>query len=265
MRFGRALAVLLTCGAFAARALAGPGHYTLGHADIRPYYENAQLKLRYELSGGAIVDGQEVDPVNYNPVSFSPTGLIVTIADVPLMSPDNRFDFTGASVGENLWLMPEGNLEAEALGLPWLGFSTEEFAHDGSWVGDRLFINLIGKVGPGHVSMFFSPEDELAAPQVHFTTFDGIDGNDAYRQYGSADPGLSVGAHTHVNWAFTQPGLYDLTFRFSGQHATDGYKEAIGTFTFQVGAVPEPASLAMAIIGATAALRRRSITRRTGP
>jgi surface-anchored protein len=258
VNFAIALAVWSLCGVFAVESMAA-GIFTLGHADIRPYYDNAQLKLRYQLPGEAIVDGQEVDPVNHNPVSFQVSDLIVTVADVPLASPDNRFDFTGASVGENLWFIPEGHDEAEALGVPWLGFSTEEFARNDSWVGNKLHMDLIGATGPGVVSMFFSPEDDITAPQVLFSTFDGIDGSDAYREYGSTDPGLALSTHTHVNWAFTQPGLYNLTLKFSGQHSADGYKETVGTFTFQV--VPEPAGLVLIGSGALALilLRRRAV------
>lgn len=252
-----ALALSLLCGAFAAEALAQPGLYTLGHGDIRAYYEDQQLHLRYQLDGGAVVNGQEVDSLNYWPVSFSLGDLIVSIADVPLQSPDSRFDFTGAAVGENLWLIPEGGTEAQGLGVPWLGFSTEELAFDDSWAGNQLHVNLIAATGPGHVSMFFSPEDEFAAPQVHFATLDGIDASDAYRESGSADRGLSAGVHSHVNWAFTQPGLYDLTFKFSGEHIADGYKEAIGTVHFAV-AVPEPSCLSLlAAAVVSLGLRRR--------
>lgn len=251
------LTLSLMCGAFAANALAQPAFYTLGHGDIRAYYEDDELQLRYQLDGGAVVDGQPVDPDNYDPVSFSLGDLIVSIADVPLQSPDSRFDFTGASVGEDLWLIPEGGSEAQALSVPWLGFSTEELAFDDSWSGNQLQVNLISATGPGHVSMFFSPEDEFAAPQIHYATFDGIDASDVYRESGSADRGLSAGTHSHVNWAFTQPGFYDLTLKFSGEHATGGYKEAVGTVRFAM-AVPEPSCLGLlAVAVVSAGLRRR--------
>ena len=241
------LTLSIFCGASALHCPANAGLYTAGHGDIRAYYEGDQLKLRYELDSGAIVNGQVVNSGGVDPVSFSLSNLLVTLPDFPVASPDNRFDFTGAAIGENLWLIPEGQPEAEATGSPWLGFSTEELAFDDSWSGNQLQVNLIAAIGPGHVSMFFSPEDELAAPQVHFATLDGIDGSDAYKQYGSADLGLSVSTHSHVNWAFTQPGFYDVSLKFSGEHATDGYKEAFGTMRFAV-AIPEPTSLACATI-----------------
>lgn len=245
------LALSFFCGAFAIQAMAEPGLYTLGHGDIGPSYENGQFKLQLHLDASGIVDGQRVDPAG---VSFAPGDLIVTLPDVPVQSPDSRFDFTGVSTGENFWLIAQSNAQAYSLSVPWLGWSTEELI-SGDWVGNRIDFRLIGKTGPGHVSMFNSPNGPGSPPAVHFATFDGIDGNDVA---GLADdlPGLLVGQHMHANWAFTQPGLYELTFKASGTHAIDGYKEAVGTFRFAI-AVPEPGSAALLALAAPAALAFR--------
>ncbi|MFI4877211.1 MAG: TIGR03769 domain-containing protein, partial [Blastopirellula sp. JB062] len=77
---------------------------------------------------------------------------------------------------------------------------------------------------------------------------------------------VSQGGHSHMNFGFSDPGLYELTIEGFGTHDTDGYKSDSATFTFLVGgyepaAVPEPASLTLfglgSICAAAVGLRRR--------
>ena len=46
-----------------------------------------------------------------------------------------------------------------------------------------------------------------AGPSVYMATSDGIDADDCFY--------LTAGSHDHVNWTFTQPGVYALTFRMT--------------------------------------------------
>src|SRR5690242_20194967 len=81
------------------QSLLAAGKYSLGHADIRAYYEAGELKLRYQLSGGALVNGEPVDPIaETEPVSFGLDELVTWIPDVTIALPpgDTRFDFLGA-------------------------------------------------------------------------------------------------------------------------------------------------------------------------
>jgi surface-anchored protein len=255
------LAAAITCQA--TTLVAAAGVYTLGHGDIRAYYEGGELKLRYQLDASAVVDGAAVNPVDNEPVSFALDEFLATIPETPLVqSPDNRFDFTGAGVGEDLWFIPEGGTEAAALELPWLGFSTEELDHQ-AWAGETLGdlnfgylqLQLLGVDGPAgsQFSLWHSPQDEISLPLVHFATSDGIDANDVFKSEsvrGGTIPALPTSTHVHTNWFFNQPGFYDITLKFSGTHLTDGYKEAIGTVRIAVG-VPEPTSL-ISLLGLSA-------------
>jgi surface-anchored protein len=247
------------------------GVYTLGHGDVRVYYEAGQLKLRYQLDAGAVVDGTAVNPGASEPVSFALDELVATLPATPFVqSPDTRFDFTGAAVGEDLWFIPEGGTEAAALELPWLGFSTEELdqqAWSGETLGDLNFgylqLQLLSVDGPAdsQFSLWYSPQDEISLPLIHFATYDGIDANDVFKSesiHGGAISGLPTSTHVHTNWFFSQPGLYDLTLKFSGTHVTDGYKEAIGAVRIAVG-VPEPTSLILLYgFSGLAVVRRRA-------
>lgn len=264
-----ALAATVTCQATLAAAA---GVYTLGHGDIRAYYEGGELKLRYQLDAGAVVDGASVNPGGSAPVSFALDDLVATIPETPFVqSPDERFDFTGAAVGEDLWFIPEGGTEAAALELPWLGFSTEELDQQ-AWAGEtlgelnfgHLQLELLGVNGPAgsQFSLWYSPQDEISLPLIHFATSDGIDANDVFKSesvYGGTISGLPTSTHVHTNWFFSQRGIYDITLKFSGTHLADGYMEAIGTVRIAVG-VPEPTSLILLLgFSALAAVCQRAL------
>jgi surface-anchored protein len=263
-----ALAVAVTCQATLAAAA---GVYTLGHGDIRAYYEGGELKLRYQLDAGAVVDGAAVNPGGSEPVSFALGELVATLPETPFVqSPDERFDFTGAAVGEDLWFISEGGAEAAALELPWLGFSTEELNQQ-AWAGETLgelsfgylqlqLLNVNGPAG-AQFSLWYSPQDEVSPPLVHFATSDGINANDVFKSesiHGGTIAGLPTSTHVHTNWFFDQHGVYEIALRFSGTHRTDGYKEAVGTVRIAVG-VPEPTSFtSLLVLSALTAVRLRA-------
>ncbi|MFI6035964.1 anchored repeat ABC transporter, substrate-binding protein [Streptomyces sp. NPDC051315] len=113
----------------------------------------------------------------------------------------------------------------EDLGLDvlWLGWAVEgEVAGDGSQV--RTTATKVE--GPGDLRVYLT--DTLGRPKVYVDTADGLDAQDSFT--------LPPEAHTHVNWAFSEPGTYRLTVE--GRTETlDGKTEAIGsgTVTFTVG------------------------------
>lgn len=248
-------------------AIAGVGYtssavgiYTSGHGDVRPYYEGGQLRVRYQLDQGSIVDGAEVGTVGGGPVSFALGSLVNYIPDAPFPMPDiPEFSFIGANVDDPLWFIPE----VQEYDRPWLGLSTEELSF-GDWAGDAVQMSLVSVTGPagGYFSMFDSGDG--FTPRVFMATLDGIDGNDQYFYQAGNDffPGLRVSTHAHMNWMFTQPGEYELLFKFSGEHLTDGYKEVFAPVTFDVAVVPEPSSFALLALGGGGVLAWRRKSRR---
>ncbi|MGW0845360.1 anchored repeat ABC transporter, substrate-binding protein [Streptomyces sp. NPDC002787] len=118
----------------------------------------------------------------------------------------------------------------EDLGLDvlWLGWAVEgEVAGDGSQV--RTTATKVE--GPGELRVYLT--DTLGRPKVYIDSADGLDDTDSFT--------LPPEAHTHVNWAFSEPGTYRLTV--AGRTETlDGRTEEIGsgTFTFTVGDDTEP-------------------------
>ncbi|MFM9703151.1 anchored repeat ABC transporter, substrate-binding protein [Streptomyces galilaeus] len=113
----------------------------------------------------------------------------------------------------------------EDLGLDvlWLGWAVEgEVAGDGS----QVRTTATELEGPGELRVYLT--DTLGKPKVYIDSADGLDDADSFT--------LPPEAHTHVNWAFSEPGTYRLTV--GGQTETlDGKTAEIGsgTFTFTVG------------------------------
>ncbi|MFD5270320.1 anchored repeat ABC transporter, substrate-binding protein [Streptomyces sp. NPDC058335] len=118
----------------------------------------------------------------------------------------------------------------EDLGLDvlWLGWAVEgEVAGDGSQV--RTTATKLD--GPGELRVYLT--DMLGRPKVYVDSADGFDEEDSFT--------LPPEAHTHVNWAFSEPGTYRLTVE--GRTETlDGRAEKFGsgTFTFTVGDATAP-------------------------
>lgn len=118
----------------------------------------------------------------------------------------------------------------EDLGLDvlWLGWAVEgEVTGDGSQV--RTTATKLE--GPGDLRVYLT--DTLGRPKVYVDSADGFDEKDSFA--------LPPEAHTHVNWAFSEPGTYRLTVE--GRTETLGGKAETfgsGTFTFVVGDATEP-------------------------
>ncbi|MFD3842038.1 anchored repeat ABC transporter, substrate-binding protein [Streptomyces sp. NPDC058642] len=122
----------------------------------------------------------------------------------------------------------------EDLGLDvlWLGWAVEgEVAGEGT----QVRTTATGLEGPGDLRVYLT--DTLGRPKVYVDSRDGFDDSDSFA--------LPPEAHTHVNWAFSEPGTYRLTVE--GRTETlDGRTEEFGsgTFTFAVGTdTPEGATV----------------------
>ncbi len=90
--------------------------------------------------------------------------------------------------------------------------------------------------GPGQLVAYLT--ESLGQPDRYFDSTDGLDKSDSTT--------LPPAAHTHLNWAFTKPGIYRLTLKGSLDN-NDGKLQPLGEglFTFAVGVDPhgvKPAS-----------------------
>ncbi|WP_022872946.1 anchored repeat ABC transporter, substrate-binding protein [Nesterenkonia alba] len=84
--------------------------------------------------------------------------------------------------------------------------------------------------GPGDLVAYLT--ESFGTPRFYIDSSDGIDDDDATR--------LPTNAHTHMSWAFTEPGVYELTLE-ADLHVDEETSVSIAeeaTFTFAVGVNP---------------------------
>lgn len=159
-----------------------------GHVDAGIGFEDGAFDLHIHDEEADIE--YEADEV---PIFVSDAALIARPAG-------SAFDFIGVPAGERVWNIPAGG---EIPGLVFLGLATEEIAA-GTFQGDKVNLSLVGAKGPGHFSLWVPG----TTPSVKLASSDGINGSDTLD--------LLTGSHAHLNWTFSAPGEYAITFSVSG-------------------------------------------------
>ncbi|MER5203357.1 anchored repeat ABC transporter, substrate-binding protein [Streptomyces sp. NPDC002825] len=227
----------------------GPGGRSAGKAELTVSTTTAIVADLVRNVGGERVDVASVVPHHGDPHSYEPSpgdaarvarsdlvfsnGLLLEEPGITKMIHTNAPKATPkVPLGEGLEQYGGSVIRlTEDLGLDvlWLGWAVEgEVAGDGSHV--RTTATALE--GPGDLHVYLT--DTLGTPQVVVDSTDGFGAEDSFT--------LPPEAHTHVNWAFSEPGTYRLTVR--GQTETlDGKTTPIGggTVTFVVGGAPAPA------------------------
>lgn len=96
----------------------------------------------------------------------------------------------------------------------------EDITLDAIWLGLRIAgspdnqprtVRMVAAAGPGDVAAY--AVSTFGTPNVFFNSADEVNDKDAVA--------LPANAHTHVSWAFSQPGDYVLRFDSDGLPATD--------------------------------------------
>ncbi|HWL43749.1 MAG TPA: choice-of-anchor M domain-containing protein [Ilumatobacter sp.] len=163
----------------------------VGHTDaIAPVFDDGELVIQ-----------TKDDTRLYDPgiVFRNPEDLIfevlpssqIAVPDVP------AYAFLGTA-GDPVWMLPMTQNPA----LLWPGWSTEHASLAGQFANMQFHITNV--TGPGQFHLFLN--DAFGNP-IHRANSLGTLSNTW------TEP---VPAHVHSNWAFTQPGTYEITFQVQG-------------------------------------------------
>ncbi|HEY0189160.1 MAG TPA: anchored repeat ABC transporter, substrate-binding protein [Cellulomonas sp.] len=203
--------------------------------------------------GGDLVDVVSLVPDNGDPHTYEPTlrdARNVVYADVAfsnyaMLEEQSVISTLDANIGEdalNVSLAEESvKYAAELIQLVedvdldtvWLGLRAQgDGAQYGASRTSEVLLSATAATGPGDVYAYLT--GTFGDTDVYLDSSDGFDASDGYQD---DTVSLPADAHTHLSWAFTEPGVYTLTF--SARLQVDDTSQPIdlggSTYTFAVG------------------------------
>ncbi|WP_110208893.1 anchored repeat ABC transporter, substrate-binding protein [Nocardioides daejeonensis] len=218
------------------------------------------LRDLVEQVGGDRVDVASLVPDGADPHSYEPTlrdARNVVYADV-------AFSNYALLEERNVIKTLDANLQPEATSVSLAEESVKYAAEliplvenvnlDTVWLGLRahgdgdrygatrtsdVLVSAVDATGPGDIYAYLT--GSLGDTDVYVDSSDGFDASDGYRHDTMA---LPADAHTHLSWAFTEPGVHTLTLAASVKATDTSRPEAVdtATFTFAVGVNPARAA-----------------------
>lgn len=207
--------------------------YTEGHAHIG-LVEDGSLKLHFHAPSATVNGVEDTE------LECEAEDVIIVVPDAAIMTRQSgsEWDMIGTDAGADTWILTASYQE----GIPFLGFG----AHDaeGIYIDNDINITLTGFSGPGEFSLFDT--DAFGSPVFFMSSYDLGTNTFVFD--------LDDGDHAHLNFCFTEIGVYELTFTASADLIGGGIETSTATFTFEV--VPEPVTIALLGAGAVR-LRRR--------
>ena len=218
------LASIITTAALAGlsltQALAAPTIFSRGHTDLGIAFEGGAFDLH--------VHAEEFD------LEAEPGAAVLRVLPTAenVIPSNSAFSFLGSS-GDPVWILPQDSDEAETAGILYLGIGSEEIL-PGTFSGDLsvALTNVAFTPEPGSSPSAPSADFSVytvnsgGVPTVLMSTHDGIDSADTAT--------ITPGGHTHVNWAFTQPGRYVVSFAVTGTPTGGSAVTDSASYTFVV-------------------------------
>lgn len=223
-----------------------------GHIDVVAIGLEAG-KLRMQVSDDSGDTVRELDPADV--VIHALPAAETEIPDIP------EYAFLGPA-GSTTWLLPE----VQNPDVVWPGYNTYGI-RPGQVRGDEVTLRLLDVRGPGSLSLFLSgPSGE---PIMLATTLRGTPYSvpTTVSAMSPPQPTVPIDAHAHMNWAFSKPGSYDVTFQADAVRA-DGTAVSTGPvrYRFVMGALPRPVSARTAgLLASYPAGSRVSLTASAAP
>lgn len=205
------IAVFTLVMGFAVGRVANAGPYELEpHVHAHGEYEIVEVSGTTEISIHEAAGSQVLLPV----VSAAQTTRF----------PGSQWDFIGVGAGANYWRLPKD----QNISVLFLGLSTEELT--ASDFASPITFTLLGVTGtsgspaPGFFSAWNTGD---LGPVPLMSTAVGTTPNSL---------SVAAGSHSHFNYGFTAPGLYNVEFKVSGTLAPSLGGELVeGTTTYSFG------------------------------
>ena len=184
-----------------------------GHADIGVNFTGGTWDLHVH---------QHEPDTEYEPEEAL---LYVGVDAQTIRNSDASYDFLGVPAGSTVYILPD----IENTNLLFLGIGGEELGQ-GLLAGDVATLRLASVSGPGEFSVWQSGLTPTT-PNLMMATSNGIGASDVFE--------VAAGSHSHANFAFTQVGVYEVTFVASGLDSTgNATNSGMVTYHFQVGNQP---------------------------
>ena len=163
-----------------------------------------------------------------NHLLLEPQALIKTVdSNAPKDTPNVSLAEAAEAYGANVIPL----VEDIGLDVLWLGLRVRGTGKArGATRTSSVHMSATKLTGPGQLVAYLT--ESLGQPDRYFDSTDGL---------GPADSTtLPPAAHTHLNWAFTKPGIYQLTLRGELELGAGKPLQRLGegTFTFAVGVDP---------------------------
>lgn len=224
------------------------------------------LRDLVEQVGGSRVDVASLIPDGSDPHSYEPTlrdARNVVYADaafsnyalleehnvIKTLDANLRDDAVNISLAEEavkyaaeiIPLVENVNLDTVWLGLRAHGDGTRY----GATRTSAVLLSATDVTGPGEMYAYLT--GTFGDTDVYFDSSDGFDRSNGYRDDTMS---LPADAHTHLSWAFTEPGIYTVTLQAEVQVDETSRPQPLGesTFTFAVGVNPAEAGIPGAVV-----------------
>lgn len=224
------------------------------------------LRDLVEQVGGDRVDVASLVPDGGDPHSYEPTlrdARNVVYADVAfsnyaLLEEHNVIKTLDANLDEGAVSvsLAEESIKYAAEIIPlvenvnldtlWLGLRAEgDGAAYGATRASEVTMSVTAATGPGDIRAYLT--GTFGDTDVYVDSADGFDASNGYRDDTMT---LPVDAHTHLSWAFTDPGIHTLTVRSTLRVDDTSRPLELGeaTITFAVGVDPSEAGVDDAVV-----------------
>lgn len=203
------------------------------HAEVRSLVPEGGDPHSYEPSLRDVRDIVYADVAFSNYLMLEEQSLIKTL-DTNLRESAPNISLAEEAVKYAAEIIPL--VEDISLDTIWLGLRVRGTGEDlGATRTSQVLLSATDVTGPGVLSAYLT--GSFGDIDIYFDSSDGFDAVNGYRDDTVA---LPPDAHTHLSWAFTEPGYYtlDLSAHLLTDSSTSSQSIAEGTVYFAVGVDP---------------------------